>query len=299
MIKVTDNEFPHPLLYYGKDDYISGSFDFELVQHHTIGDDFLFIFQYDLTDCPGLQEMIEQGDATVALRLTSVSTSFRETHTFVHSNEIEIKINKYSISKTLSVSGFIFSSENDYSFSLNEHNPEYFSNLTFDLRKGDILAVTDELKIRLNDSEFKKPVSSIFNIVKDESVSVSEQIRCNYEEHIIQIQLCPDIYETYSLMKKAGRQKEANVAIVYPALVELLCYMPHWGIDSDYSEYTWWRVIESKYREYYSRSLYDQEYIPATSVANKLLGFIIEKSLKYFTDLESLDNSENEGDDLL
>ncbi|MDY0266271.1 MAG: hypothetical protein RBQ94_01265 [Methanimicrococcus sp.] len=294
MIKVTDNEFPHPILYYGKDDYISGSFDIKLIRHQEIGDDFIFTFQYYLEDCQGLQEMIEQGDAVVSFRLISSSSSFREIHKFGHSNEIEIKINKYSISKVLSVIGFIVSSENDYLFSLKEHNPEYFSNLTFTLRKGDILAITDELKIRLDDSEFRRPVSSIFTIVIDPDLPASEQIRCNYDRNIIQIQLCPEIYETYSLMKKAGRQKEANVSIVYPVLVELLCYMPQWGIDSEYSDYTWWRVIENKYRVHYSNNLFEQEYILAVSVANKLLGFIAETSLKYFADLESLDVFEND-----
>lgn len=294
MIKVTDNEFPHPILYYGKDDYISGFFDIEFVRHQTIGDDFIFTFQYDLDDCPGLQEMIDHGEATVSLRLISSSASFRETYNFGLSNEIEIKINKYSVSKVLAVVGFIVSSENDYLFSLNEHNPEYFSNLTFTLRKGDVLAITDEFKIRLDDSEFKRSVSSIFNIVMDRDLTVSEQMRCNYEGNIIQIHLCPEIYETYSLMKKAGRQKEANVSIVFPVLVELLCYMPLWGIDSEYSDNTWWRVIENKYREYYSNNLFEQEYVPAVSVANKLLGFIAEKALKYFADLESLDVFEND-----
>lgn len=268
-------EFPHPLLIDGRDDYVAGSFilrekeELREVTHN----EFIFHFEYNL-DCPGLELYIIQGNASVMLRVTSSAASFRKKFKFESgTTELKIRLAQNELVKNVHFTAFIVSI-GDKKFSLSEHNEEYYSNLQFELRKGDILAESETIRISLDDSELQKPLTSIFQIT--ESENAQEAMRPSFEnsDGKIHIYLSPELYQRYDELKwsQPSLRRNLSAVITMPVLVEAIEKMQSEG-DDRYEDYRWHKALSNRLAHYDIDI--EEPTLSSATIANKIYGNII------------------------
>jgi len=285
-------EFPHPLLTEGRDDYTSGTFQIEEHEHKEVDDDFIFCFAYAL-NCPGLEAYINEGGAKVIIQAFSSNAKLRRKYEFgVGEAAIFIRIKKDAIVKSVDFTAFIVAVRND-SFSLPEHNKEYYGDVIFSLRKGDLLAESRTVTINLDDTELQKPISSIFWITRNVDGCVYA-VESNFNVDRIEIYLSPALYDSYDRLKRAHPSVRRNLsaAVMLPVLVEALGIMNSEGW-ADYSVYRWYASLK-KSLDKHEIDL-DTSDLGTTTIANMIFGDIM---LDAMNSVESLLNSYDGAQDM-
>ena len=288
-MKAIKEEFPNPVLANGRDDYIKEC-SFQTVFEEasiTITDEYIKIpINYSLK-CDGLQKLIAAGDAVVAVRITSNAASYGKLFRFADNNEITMDIPKFSVVKSINLQGMIIATHNISQFRCDgEFNAEYFGTATFEIRKGDILAIENSQTIEIDANELEKPLSSIFNIKNNDNQDYD--IVPSFDEEKIEIYLKTELFKWYDRFKENGMlRRYANAIVVYPVLIEAVEYIKGYrqhedeiSMEMDYSSKRWFRAIEHK------ADLKGLDFISctATTIANTLLGNIVLDSFKSIND---------------
>lgn len=279
-MKSQQQDFPHPYLAKGRNDYVEGSsFTMALEEQQIEGDSFRFCFRYTL-NCAGIQNLLDSGAVKVILRIKSPSASYRTMHDFnIHTRKCTVTIPKQAVTKSIYAQGFLVVANEIKGFSLPELNQVYFHGISFALRKGDILGESDEFEIMLDDSELQKPLSSIFEIQCQEEFP--ETITPNFGGEKIRILLSQRLYDIYFNLRKRGEfRRFLSAVIIVPALVEALSLMQAGpredGIDIEHKR--WYRAINAKLPSVNVDDITEPG-IPLTTIANRLLGDISWEAL--------------------
>ena len=303
-MKSVKNEFPNPVLATGRDDYIESCRFYTTFREEDIVVDvenIVFPINYVL-DCNGLSEMVQSGQAVVVVAVKSSAASYSKLFRFpADSKELTISVPKFSVVNKMDITGNIIAACNIDRFSCEgEFNSLYFGNSTFEIRKGDILAKEETRSIYVDDTELEKPISSIFDISRNDEQE-SEVVPSFYGEKI-EIFLKSELYDLYYKFKdfnNGSLRRYAAGIIVYPVLVEAVGYVIGYyqnGGDTDegtnYSEKRWFRAIDHK-ANIKGIDLRDYDGCP-TTLANDILGDIALDALKSFKD--TLDSEMNSGE---
>lgn len=293
-MKAIKEEFPNPVLSNDRDDYIeSCSFQTSFSEKSiTVDEEFIVIpIKYDL-NCNGLAKLIEIGDAVVVVKAKSSGVSFSALYRFpAGSEEMNIKIPKYSVVKRIDIEGSIIASKDIKEFRCEgEFNDLYFGTATFEIRKGDVLANEAVRTIYLDDTELEKPLASIFNISCNEEQEYD--VMPAFDDDKIEVRLKKELYDLYYEFKDFNNgtlRRYAASVVVYPVLVEAVGYIIAYYQDdgeysgaADYSEKRWFRAIEHKAGIKGIDFSNCQE--SPTTLANDLLGDIALDALKSFKD---------------
>lgn len=301
-MRATKEEFPNPVLASGRDDYIDSCYFYTSIDENSIVIDHEYIsvpMKYTL-NCKGIQNLIEQGDAVAVIIVKSSAASFSQLFRFpANTTELTISIPKFSVVSKIDLVGAIIAAQNINEFSCEgEFNDLYFGGSTFEIRKGDILASEESRTIYVDDSELERPISSIFDICKQDEQEVP--MLPVFEGEKIEIGLKNELFDLYYEFKdfnKGALRRYAAGIIVYPVLVEAITYILgyHQNDDEDdngFSDKRWFRAIEKKLNNM-GINLKTTELCPST-LANNLLGNIALDALKSFKD--TLDSEVNSGE---
>lgn len=302
-MKAIKNEFPNPVLAMERDDYIESCFFYTTLEENKINvetDDIVIPVKYIL-ECKGLQELVEAGKAIVVVLVKSSAASYSKIFRFTNgSNEIEIRVPKFSVVNKIDLTGLVIAARDIQSFVCKgEFNELYFGSATFEIRKGDILATEDSKSIYVDDTELEKPISSIFSITEHEGQEYD--IQPNMYGEKIEIFLRKDLYDLYWEFKdfnNGALRRYVTGVIVFPVLVEAITYIIGFyqnnasDLDSDLSEKRWFRTIVSKTERLgIDLTVYQDS---AVSLADRLLGGIALDAVKNFKD--TFDTEMNSGE---
>lgn len=303
-MKSVKNEFPNPVLAIGRDDYIDFCRFYTTFEDSNIivdSNNITIPMKYVL-ECNGLSNMVNSGDAVATVTVKSSGASYSKLFRFAaDSKELTISIPKFSVVNRIDLTGAIIASRNIDAFCCEgEFNELYFGSSTFEIRKGDILATEDSRTIFVDDTELEKPISSIFDISRNDDQD-SELIPNFYGEKI-EIFLKSDLYELYYKFKdfnNGSLRRYAAGIIVYPVLVEAIAYViSHYqnegesGDAASFSEKRWFRAIDHK-ADAKGIDLRTYDGYPST-LANDILGDIALDALKSFKN--TLDSEMNSGE---
>ena len=287
--------FPHPLLQKDGDDYIGSSFDIDINEAQTtiVDNNIVIAVDYSLV-CESLKNLIENGLARATVTIQCAFLSYRESFAFAKEKTAgQFEIPKDSVGNKLEIIGYIVATESMKSFSMEELNPAYYNSVNFSIRKGDILAVSTQKDIPIDDSELEKPLSSIFSISKADGLDTA--IYPVFEGQKIEIKLSPDAYDIYYNLKdyNSGSYRRAlHGLIVLPVLTEALNRiienLQHQEYDYDENneimfDKRWYRAIDKKLQEKNIDLREPNE--PLTSIASKLLGNVVFEALKAFKNI--------------
>ena len=303
-MKSVKNEFPNPVLAVGRDDYIEScrfytTFNEEEIVVDT--ENIVFPMKYVL-ECKGLSTMVQAGQAVAVVTVKSSAASYSKLFKFpADSKELVISVPKFAVVNKMDITGSIIAARNIDRFCCEgEFNDLYFSGSTFEIRKGDILATEEIRSIFVDDSELEKPISSIFDISRNDE-QYSEVVPNFYGEKI-EIFLKSELYDLYYKFKdfnNGSLRRYAAGIIVYPVLVEAIGYVIGYyqndgdvGDGTNFSEKRWFRAIDHK-ADVKGIDLRNYDGCP-TTLANDILGDIALDALKSFKD--TLDSEINSGE---
>lgn len=250
-MRKTNVNYPHPLLNGANEDYINSSFDIVLSQEPSIeGDIATIVVEYDL-DCAGLKQLLLKEFAKVVVYLESVEAGYRKIEIFdIDKTKKTISINKNFLNNMVQIRGYITAAKDIFPFKLNEHNKDLFGDVPFKIRKGDILAISNNffnIPLRNYDPLVDKP--SIFSI-RRQIDRPNEEIRVDFlENEKITIFLNNETYKKYETLKDDKKMRTLLATFfAVPVLVDVLCYLKNATDDEleTISQKKWYQVINSK-----------------------------------------------------
>lgn len=304
-MKSIKQEFPNPVLAAGNNDYTDSCHFYTTFEESDIvvdSENIVIPIKYSLS-CNGIQRLVDEENAIVVVSIKSSAASFSELYIFKQNEtSMEIRIPKYSVAKRMELEGSVIANNRIEKFECpGEFNELFFQSSTFEIRKGDILAIEDSRTIYVDDTELEKPISSIFNISRRQNEF--DDVEPDFYDEKIEIFLNEKLYNLYYKFKdfnNGSLRRYVTGIIVYPVLVEAITMICGYyqsdgdGIDSGINTKRWFRAIEKKAEKLnIDMSNYRDSCV---SLANKLLGEIALDALQGFMD--TLDSEMNSGETL-
>lgn len=281
--------YPYPVLWDKNDDYKKPSkFSVEVEPKEDFKNIKLKI-NFLLKD-KEIEKLIKENKAEYVVHIEGTSTYFRE---IISTKETEINyvLKDRDILGRLQVNFFILAKQDIKDYRNDNFNEDYSSE-TFNLKKGNIIAIADGYRfdIEKNDDELGK-ISSIFSICKKETVEQTGMtIDMGYEK--IRIGLNITDYVNYSqLSQNPNKVDSVNSIIIFPALIYIFEQLKKDFNETDYTEYKWFRALENIFKkngEELNKGLLENEI--SIDLAQRVLNYPIERAFN------SLIN-EDEGDD--
>ena len=281
--------YPYPVLWDKNDDYKKPSkFSVEVDPKEDFKNIKLKI-NFLLKD-KEIEKLIKENKAEYVVHIEGTSTYFRE---IISTKETEINyvLKDRDILGRLQVNFFILAKQDIKDYRNDNFNEDYSSE-TFNLKKGNIIAIADGYRfdIEKNDDELGK-ISSIFSICKKETVEQTGMtIDMGYEK--IRIGLNITDYVNYSqLSQNPNKVDSVNSIIIFPALIYIFEQLKKDFNETDYTEYKWFRALENIFKkngEELNKGLLENEI--SIDLAQRVLNYPIERAFN------SLIN-EDEGDD--
>ena len=294
-----NSDFPNPVLAAGRDDYIEGC-KFNIIMDMSeisVSSENINIPVKYLLVCRGLKKLIEEGRAAAVVEARCNDSSYSELFRFkTNEDKMEILIPKYNVVKKVELNGFIIATEKITGFTCDELNSLYFSGVTFEIGKGDILAGEEQKIIYIDDSELEKPLASIFNINK--VPEQKEDIVPEFSDHKIAINVNENIFKLYNDFKNVNNgalRRYVTGIIVYPVLVEAITKIKEsyvFGSDEVNDGSRWFRAIEKKCEKLGINLESSDE--PSVTIANKILGNLSDDALHNLKDV--LESEMNDGE---
>ena len=281
--------YPYPVLWDKNDDYKKPSkFSVEVDPKEDFKNIKLKI-NFLLKD-KEIEKLIKENKAEYVVHIEGTSTYFRE---IISTKETEINyvLKDRDILGRLQVNFFILAKQDIKDYRNDNFNEDYSSE-TFNLKKGNIIAIADGYRfdIEKNDDELGK-ISSIFSICKKETVEQTGMtIDMGYEK--IRIGLNITDYVNYSqLSQNPNKVDSVNSIIIFPALIYIFEQLKKDFTETDYTEYKWFRALENIFKkngQELNKELLENEI--SIDLAQRVLNYPIERAFNSLT-------NEDEGDD--
>ena len=199
-----------------------------------------------------INKLLDESKLKATVIVECSSTIFRKSYDISRiPNDIIIPIN--NLREQVVISSFIYATEN-----INFISPNFlddYDGYSFDIEKYDIIAIDDGFTTRIEYDEDKdKKVSSIFSIVKDETIE-NKVMKFEPTARKIIIHLPEEQFGCYENMKNNDNYQELFFSIMtIPALIYCLQNIQDRLIFADYSldeikiDYRWFESIEVAFK---------------------------------------------------
>lgn len=283
-MKITERYFPHPVLTYF-DDSIAGTFEiiedsFEAVldadkAHYTISGTFLL----DNTD---IIQLINEQKAAYVIHVECGKTRYRNPFHFFN-EEFSFKISSDLLDGKIELQPAIIVKTPIHSYQ-NKQAHEDFMDASFDLRIGELLAVTYPMEFTVTKSlDSLRNIPSIFSISKNTQYD-DVPMEVNFDDNNrIRIHLSEENYRYYKITSQHSINEPILASmILLPALVQLFNYFAQ-GTES-FEDKQWFPAIQRRVKECgytFEAVSWENE---ALEVAHKVIGDALTNGLKVLTD---------------
>lgn len=285
-MKKTNINYPHPVLSGANEDYVNCGFDISLIDDPTINGDVAIInLSYSLI-CDGLKKLIDMDCASVTLYLESVASEYRNIFRFdIDKTTISITINKNYLSNNLQIRGYIVANTEMRAFSLPEHNKEVLGDIPYEVRPGDILAISEHFfSIPLDTYDPLADRPSIFSIRRQPDEGSQKEISVDFLSHPkITIYLGKELFEVYRKLYDAPEARMFLASFfATPVLVDVLSFIKNASEDEKESltNLKWYQVLQARLKEL---KIELSEEISLTYVANSVLPHVFKSNIEQFT----------------
>lgn len=264
--------FPYPVLRPYNDDFTES--EIQTITDFEIDNDTKIITCEIMTQISSddINELIEKKLAFFVYVVSCRSTYFRKTIKTSDSTK-SFELPYGSIKDQVEVSIFIISDKKIENYKPDELNSE-FGNMVFTIEKGQVLALGEPSYFYFDRDSFK-PVTSIFNLVKDNNRSNSEWL-VSFDDDYVVISVSPEIKMLIDQVRVQKKHQAVLLnSIYFSALVEAINSIKYY--ENEYSGYKWAKVLTKAIHNKDDCSLNDQSYF----IAQKLLKGPISKLSQY------------------
>ena len=281
--------YPYPVLWDKNDDYKKPSKFLAEVEAKENFKNIKLKINFLLKD-KEIERLIKENKAEYVVHIEATSTYFRE---LISTREAEINydLKDNDILGRLQMSFFILAKEDILDYKNSNFNEDY-SGESFNLKKGNIIAIADSYRfdIEKNDDNLEK-VSSIFSICQKETVEQTGMtVDMNSEK--IRIALNKTDYINYhQLSQNSNNINIINSIIIFPALIFIFEQLKKDFDENDFVDYKWFRALRKifeKNNQSLNKDLLENEL--SIDLAQKILNYPIERAFNSLKD-------ENDGDD--
>lgn len=200
--------FPYPVLRPYSDDYVG--VEFQATAQITVDANSVVLNCNYLTSCEELIGEIKKGRAVYCSVLSCRDTYFRQAITS-KSADVSKTFDATNVRGEVRVESYIVCLKKIPSFTSADINKE-FAKVSFTFLPGQVLA-QDETSVVYVDRDLFKPLTTVFELVKSDSVSANEW-RVSLDEEHVQIQVSPGMKEVLD----DARNSTANKAILLNSL---------------------------------------------------------------------------------
>ena len=284
-MKKTNINYPHPVLSAFNEDYNNCHFDIVILNEPKIeGNTIALCLGYNLI-CQSLEERVSRSEIRVVVYVESVVAEYRKTFSFKpEEKEMVMSIDKNAVNQKLEIRGFLIAEKPLSPFKLPEHNKELLGDVPFNIKPGEILAVSEHfynIPIEAYDPLADRP--SIFSIRQqherpDEDVSVDF-----LTDQKIKIYLNNKTYEKYQRLYEAPEVRMVLASFfAVPVLVDVLAYIKNANEDDleAISDKKWYSVIKSRLSALNIDLGTEHSMV---KVANQVLPHVFKTSVESFT----------------
>ena len=281
--------YPYPVLWDKNDDYKKPSKFLAEVEAKENFKNIKLKINFLLKD-KEIENLIKENKAEYVVHIEATSTYFRE---LISTREAEINydLKDNDILGRLQMSFFILAKEDILDYKNSNFNEDY-SGESFNLKKGNIIAIADSYRfdIEKNEDNLEK-VSSIFSICQKETVEQTGMtVDMNSEK--IRIALNKTDYINYhQLSQNSNNINIINSIIIFPALIFIFEQLKKDFDENDFVDYKWFRALRKifeKNNQSLNKDLLENEL--SIDLAQKILNYPIERAFNSLKD-------ENDGDD--
>ncbi len=231
---------PYPILCDYSDDYQKGSLRTVICSEK---DDFGHInvsVEFNL-ESEYLQSLIDDKKAIFVTHIECPRTCYRKSinsQSFKHEEIIDIA----DVAFQLEVNTFIIAIE-PFEYSSEAFNDDY-TGCSFDINKGNILAIGDAKSILLSDNQKLEKVSSIIKIVKVDDAEKSISVDTD-DDNYIKIKLSGKVCDRYIALGSSMLVKTCFSLVLFPALFDVLTRI----VASDnegttFNDKNWYKSLE-------------------------------------------------------
>ena len=285
-MKIDPRQYPYPVLSYFSDDFVTGKFKIKVKIDYKKENEIKFKAECKLTNQELKKLVEEQGKAQYALHFECPSTRFRKLITF-NSQSFSFNISSDMLNDKVEVCPVILSTDviSDYQ---NKGFHSDYSGVSFKVKKGDILAVDEEIIINFEKNiDSLKEVPSIFSVQPNESNDAPPfDIEALSNDKLI-IKLSEDNFKNYKMLKQ-NQNLHTTLAsmLILPTLISLLERIKNeietGTFDFDlYSDYRWFRVLNDRLKEIGIDINEPNCFVDSSIViAQKIIGNPVSSSLK-------------------
>lgn len=279
--------FPYPVLWNIHDDYKTTHFNSEIKVEQNIKR-IKIKCKFDMNNHE-LGSYINDGQAEYLVHVECPFTVYRNIFC-TSENTIEFEINESDLNSKVSICTFIVAKRDIDNYKNYDFNDDY-SDISFKINRGSILAVAEQLQVRVekNTDELAN-IPSIISIVKKETTErIGIQVEMASEK--ILIYLNSKDYSDYQLISKMpGINQTMHSSLILPALIYVFEQLK--DNMEEYINYRWFRSIGAVMKKY-NLSFGEELLQDKTSLelAQILLDIPIERAFKA---LSELNNSEDE-----
>lgn len=287
-MQLSPRQFPHPVLSYFSDDLIGCDYQMAVIIATTGS-----TYQFDVvarSSSADLNELLETGRASHAIHVDCSRTRYRNLFTWNTERNFFHLDSKLLIGK-VQISRFIIAEDDIPEYVNSNFNPD-FSDLRFNIKKGDILALQPTITFDA-DKEIDplKNVPSIFRI-KVSKMDEAPPMDIDLQSNKINVYLSESNYQYFKhLQLNQGLQPVLCQLVITPALVCVLEQMMRKDNDEDFifDELRWYKVLSKKLRDLGIDPDTDSWPKSTVDLAQKLVSGPLTKSLEAISIME--DNS--------
>ena len=236
--------FPYPVLRPGVDDYVDG--DIQATVDFSQSADGLEI-EADISfvlSVPEIASLIQDGTAEYAVVFACRDTYFREairssTSRFGH------KFTSGALRGEVIIYPYVLASASISGYVCPWINAEFGSG-PFSFAKGAALAVDEPQSVYIDRDSFK-PISSVFNLVRNENLPVGEW-RVEAGQDKVQIAVHPDLKEHIDIARNDNKNRAILLNSIYlGAVMQCISYLKK--SDGSYDEFRWANIFRVRCNE--------------------------------------------------
>ena len=283
--------YPYPVLWNKNDDYKKPSKFLVEIEAKENFKNIKLKINFLLKD-KEIENLIKENKAEYVVHIEATSTYFRE---LISTREAEINydLKDNDILGRLQMSFFILAKEDILDYKNSNFNEDY-SGESFNLKKGNIIAIADSYRfdIEKNDDNLEK-VSSIFSICQKETV---EQTGMTVDMNSDKIRIAlnkTDYINYHQLSQNSNNINIINSIIILPALIFIFEQLKKDFDENDFSDYKWFRAlgkIFEKNNQSLNKELLENQL--SIDLAQRILNYPIERAFNSLKDENDGDNEE-------
>lgn len=270
--------YPYPVLSEMGDDYVDSFFRLEDIKAEKGIREIILKIKLSLSNTE-IQKLIDENKAEYVIHIECSVTCYR---TIIRSDDTDIqkKIMEHRLNGKVSICAFIVAKTEISNYSNSKFNEDY-GNITFDIHKGNILAIGGQANIEIiKEIEEMGKIPSVFTICRCAEDS-DESMKIDIDGEKISITLNNESFQNYKILVNMPMMLPVfHSMIIVPALIYTLDTLKSEGIE-DFEEQRWFKSINKALKQHNCElSSKTLEKMSSYELALKLLDNPLDKALK-------------------